>query len=174
MSLILNASNATQLLNLLSKLPAHIIDEINEFNSEHRTKMTPIFTSLLRHVFCPSYFHAAAEEDTQSERENLHIMNEEIRQICECWRCGNYKGSHIILKQTKIGFWLQDGNANPSIEVNYCARCFKIQKRRFEELLEQFADDDDDTSEEADIDNSDDNDSVFHELFYDLDDDNDF
>jgi hypothetical protein len=174
MSTTINTFNANHWLTFLEKLPDHLMKEIVEFNPEHRSKMTPVFSSLLRYVYCPSYFHAA-EEDILMERANHQYMTQELYQIGLCLRCYNYKEGHVLLKQLQsgIGFWLPDGTPNPSIKVNYCARCYQIQKRRYEKLVDLFEDiTDTDTTITEEQDN--DNDTFTNELFYDIDDDNDF
>lgn len=126
-ALFLNASNAAFLANLLDSLPSEVKSHIVEFNPEHRAAMSKVFDFLIRFVYCPSYFSSLDEESTDYRIFQNAVVGE-MRQINVCRMCENVKESHVLLKQIKIGFWHDDGSANHSNEVEFCAECYKDVK----------------------------------------------
>lgn len=100
MSLISNLS-ALKIADLLDRLPEDVLGEIYEFNSEHAEKWRKVMSSMLRFVFCPSYFHAI-EDDIYIQRMTHKWAANEIKfQFC-CEVCSvNKKSPRDVLFQIK-------------------------------------------------------------------------
>lgn len=122
-ALTLNANNALFVANFLDILSAEIKSHIVEFNTEHRKAMSKVFDQLVRYVFCPSYYNSV-EDEALFPRRDLDDVNQELHQIRHCLLCNKIKESHVLLKQIKIGLWLEDGQPNMSDDVNFCGECY--------------------------------------------------
>lgn len=122
-SLILNANNAQLVADFLDSLPDEIKKHIVEYNPEHRKAMNKVFDQLIRYVFCPYYF-SSVEEDVLETTQNIDHINQELMQNQTCYLCNGAKESSVFLKQLKIGFWIENGQANMSDDVNYCGECY--------------------------------------------------
>jgi hypothetical protein len=133
-TLTISSNNAHNWVGFLEKLPTNILEEIVEFNPNHRKAMEPTLSLLLRYVYCPSYFNAA-EDDISEERENMLLLHNEMYQISNCELCLKKKESNVLLKQIKIGFWFEDGSINPSTDLLFCSKCYNYNKQRKSEQI---------------------------------------
>lgn len=121
--LVLNAENAFKIADSLERLPMNIYQLIMEYNADHNEKWKIVMSQFIRHVFCPSYFHAA-EDEIYCQRELIVWANAEMNVNFYCHRCGKKKENCTVLKQHRIGFWRSNGLRSMSSLVLFCAKCY--------------------------------------------------
>jgi hypothetical protein len=85
-ALVLTRENALKIADLLEKMPQDVLQIIFEFNVEHAQVWKKVMDSALRHVFCPSYFHAL-EEEAYFERMHHKWNSNELKFQFSCGRC---------------------------------------------------------------------------------------
>lgn len=98
---VLNRENALLIASLLEKLPVDMMREIDEYNSEHAKAWRNVMDSVVRHVFCPSYFHAL-DEDVYIERMYHRWNANELKFQFRCGICSKNKmNPQEVLSQLK-------------------------------------------------------------------------
>lgn len=125
---VLNRENALKLADLMSLLPQDIANEIHEFNADHAEKWRQVMSSALRHVNCPSYFHAA-EEEIYWHRITHEWTVDELEFKFRCERCGvGKKDAETLLAELK---WQRRTAVLGTMAI--CGACFE---EHFDDELE--------------------------------------
>jgi hypothetical protein len=121
----LNRKSAMLLANFLERLPVDVFLKIMEYNSEHRTNWNAVMSELFRHVYNPFNHYLTKEDNVITHILSHYDYVTELNKNFRCGRCHNLKETHVVLKQTKIGFWTHYGTRYSGTDVSYCSNCFE-------------------------------------------------
>lgn len=133
-AVVLNCENALKLAELMELMPLDIVNEINEFNSDHADKWRQVMSSALRHVFCPSYFHAA-EDEIYWQRTTLDWTAAELDNIFRCLDCQKrHEGPEAVLGAMR---WQRMTRGINNMTFFYCDECLNERVKEAEEFQDE-------------------------------------
>ena len=126
---VLNRENALKLADLMSLLPQDIANEIHEFNADHAEKWRQVMSSALRHVHCPSYFHAAEDEIYWQRTTHDWTIDEFVNRF-RCFECGKRHDGAFVLGAMR---WQRMTGDTSGFALEYCDECERERAEYAEE-----------------------------------------